>query len=64
MGVSRARDLSAATMRNVRQNLFFAFVYNTAGIPIAAGPLPFLRPAPEPDDRSRGNEPELRLSDR
>jgi len=39
MGVSRARLLSQATMRNIRQNLFFAFIYNTAGIPIAAGLL-------------------------
>ncbi len=39
MGVSRARMLSQATMRNIRQNLFFAFIYNTAGIPIAAGVL-------------------------
>ena len=35
----RARRLSAATMRNIRQNLFFAFVYNAAGVPIAAGVL-------------------------
>jgi Cu+-exporting ATPase len=39
MGVVRARRLSAATMRNIRQNLFFAFVYNAAGVPIAAGVL-------------------------
>ncbi len=39
LGVARARTLSQATMRNIRQNLFFAFVYNTAGIPLAAGVL-------------------------
>ncbi|MGH2988218.1 MAG: HAD-IC family P-type ATPase, partial [Solirubrobacterales bacterium] len=38
-GVVTAVDLSCATMRNIRQNLFFAFAYNTAGIPIAAGIL-------------------------
>ena len=38
-GVVRARRLSMATMANIRQNLFFAFVYNAAGIPIAAGVL-------------------------
>jgi Cu+-exporting ATPase len=38
-GIARARELSAATMRNIRQNLFFAFIYNTAGVPIAAGAL-------------------------
>jgi Cu+-exporting ATPase len=38
-GIARARRLSAATMRNIRQNLFFAFVYNAAGVPIAAGIL-------------------------
>jgi P-type Cu+ transporter len=36
-GIVRARKLSVATMRNIRQNLFFAFIYNTAGVPIAAG---------------------------
>jgi Cu+-exporting ATPase len=42
-GIVRARRLSRATIRNIRQNLFFAFVYNTAGVPIAAGVLyPFL----------------------
>ena len=38
-GIVRARKLSAATMRNIRQNLFFAFLYNSAGVPIAAGVL-------------------------
>jgi Cu+-exporting ATPase len=38
-GIARARRLSAATMRNIRQNLFFAFIYNAAGVPIAAGVL-------------------------
>ncbi|HUB64723.1 MAG TPA: heavy metal translocating P-type ATPase [Methylocella sp.] len=38
-GILRARRLSQATMRNIRQNLFFAFVYNAAGVPIAAGVL-------------------------
>ncbi|WGR96019.1 heavy metal translocating P-type ATPase [Bradyrhizobium sp. ISRA443] len=39
MGLVRARRLSVATMRNIRQNLAFAFVYNSAGVPIAAGVL-------------------------
>jgi len=38
-GIVRARRLSQATMRNIRQNLFFAFIYNAAGVPIAAGAL-------------------------
>ena len=38
-GIVRARRLSEATMRNIRQNLFFAFIYNAAGVPIAAGVL-------------------------
>jgi Cu+-exporting ATPase len=42
-GIVRARRLSAATMSNIRQNLFFAFIYNAAGVPVAAGVLyPFL----------------------
>ena len=38
-GIVRARHLSAATMSNIRQNLFFAFIYNAAGVPVAAGVL-------------------------
>ena len=38
-GIVRARHLSVATMANIRQNLFFAFIYNAAGVPIAAGAL-------------------------
>jgi Cu+-exporting ATPase len=38
-GIARARRLSQATMRNIRQNLFFAFFYNAIGVPIAAGIL-------------------------
>ena len=39
MGLVRARRLSQAVMRNIRQNLFFAFIYNAAGVPLAAGAL-------------------------
>ena len=39
LGIVKARRLSQATMRNIRQNLFFAFCYNAAGVPIAAGVL-------------------------
>jgi P-type Cu+ transporter len=38
-GIARARKLSRATMANIKQNLFFAFVYNALGIPVAAGVL-------------------------
>ncbi len=38
-GIVRARELSRATLRNIRQNLFFAFVYNVVGVPLAAGVL-------------------------
>ncbi len=39
LGILRARQLSQATMKNIRQNLFFAFVYNSVGVPVAAGVL-------------------------
>lgn len=39
IGIVRARALSEATIRNIKQNLFFAFVYNALGVPVAAGML-------------------------
>nr|WP_284392481.1 copper-translocating P-type ATPase [Algimonas ampicilliniresistens] len=39
LGIAQARTLSRATMRNIRQNLFFAFIYNSLGVPVAAGVL-------------------------
>ncbi|WP_255636694.1 heavy metal translocating P-type ATPase [Hyalangium versicolor] len=39
LGIARARKLSQGTLRNIRQNLFFAFIYNTLGVPLAAGVL-------------------------
>src|SRR5919197_830670 len=39
IGIVRARTLSQAVMRNIRQNLFFAFIYNASGVPVAAGVL-------------------------
>jgi len=39
MGIAKARHLSRATMKNIRQNLFFAYIYNALGVPIAAGVL-------------------------
>jgi len=39
LGIAKAMKLSKATMRNIKQNLFFAFIYNSAGVPIAAGIL-------------------------
>ena len=38
-GIVRARKLSRATIANIKQNLFFAFIYNAAGVPVAAGVL-------------------------
>ncbi len=67
-GIVRARRLSRVTMRNIRQNLFFAFIYNTAGVPIVAGVLyPFWNTVISKDSRScdepthQGLAPLLRL---
>ena len=64
-GIARARALSRATMRNIRQNLVLAFVYNVLGIPLAAGVLyPAFGLLLQPDRRRRGDEPEFGLRDR
>ncbi|MCB1092169.1 MAG: copper-transporting ATPase, partial [Verrucomicrobiae bacterium] len=39
LGIAKAIRISRATMRNIRQNLFFAFIYNAVGVPVAAGVL-------------------------
>ena len=63
-GIVRARKLSRATMRNIRQNLFFAFIYNSLGVPIAAGILyPFFGLASEPGSGGGGDEFEFGVCD-
>ena len=60
--IARARRLSRATMRNIRQNLFLAFVYNALGVPVAAGVLyPVSRSADQPDLGERRDDPQLAL---
>ena len=55
-GLVTAITLCRATMRNIRQNLFLAFVYNAVGIPVAAGVLyPFFGMPSQPDHRRRGH---------
>lgn len=55
-GVADALELSSATLRNMKQNLFGAFVYNTLGIPLAAGILfPFHRQSAQPCDCRSGD---------
>ena len=64
-GIVRARRLSRATMRNIRQNLFFAFVYNVLGVPIAAGVLyPFFGILLSPMSGERRDDLQLGLGDR
>jgi Cu+-exporting ATPase len=53
-GIVRARRLSRATMRNIKQNLFFAFAYNALGVPVAAGVLyPFFAIRSVPSSQRR-----------
>jgi Cu+-exporting ATPase len=54
-GIVRARRLSAATMANIRQNLFFAFIYNAAGVAMAGPALPAIRPSAFADNRRGGD---------
>ena len=64
-GLVRARRLSRATMRNIRQNLFLAFVYNAVGVPVAAGrALSADRHAHQPDLGERRDDAQLGLGDR
>ena len=64
-GIAKAIHLSRAMMRNIRQNLFFAFIYNALGVPIAAGLLyPFFGTLAQPHDRRRGHELQFRLGHR
>ena len=64
-GIVRARRLSRAVMRNIRQNLFFSFVFNAAGVPIAAGVLyPVVRHPAVADHRRGGDGVQLGRGDR
>ena len=59
-GIVRARKLSRATMRNIKQNLFFAFIYNSLGVPIRRRrPVSGLWAPPEPHHRGGGDELQL-----
>ena len=60
-GIARARSLSRGTMRNIRQNLFFAFLYNALGVPIAAGILYPVFGCSQPHDCERGDNVQFGL---
>jgi len=61
IGVVTAIEIARATMRNIHQNLFGAFVYNTLGIPVATGLLyPFFGGAAQPDPWRSGEDREFR----
>ena len=61
-GIVKAIELSRAVMRNIRQNLFFAFIYNVVGIAVAAGLFyPFFRDSFKPYDRQPSHGPQLSL---
>ena len=60
-GIVRAIKLSRATMRNIRQNLFFAFVYNAPGPDRGRRALSDHRTVAQPDDRQRGDDLQLGL---
>ena len=63
-GIVRARALSRATMRNIRQNLFFAFIYNAPRrADRGRGSLSVFRAAAQPDDRQRGDDVQQRDRD-
>jgi hypothetical protein len=62
LGILRAKKLSEATMKNIRQNLFFAFIYNLVGVPVAGWrSLSDFRLAFKPDDCKRGNDFQFRV---
>ena len=62
-GIQRARALSRATMKTIRENLWLAFIYNVLGIPIAAGVLYPLRNIAQSHNRKRSNDAQLRFRD-
>ena len=63
-GIVRARRLSQATMRNIRQNLFFAFIYNVAGrADCGRNPVPVVRTSAQSDDCQRSDDVQFGIGD-